>query len=169
MPALYAHSDPRKVKIDFSTPQQNPHSGHGSYQSAPMYVRPGHDGMRDIGSPGGGKRVLLLRGLDSMTTPDEVIRRIGQEIARMVGKQGRESEAESSIVRVVLIVDKSARSSWGYGFVELATSEVSLFAFHKLSANILLVGFCSSTVLTLSTASTDGLPHSRCPSCHLFL
>lgn len=125
MPALYAHSDPRKVKIDFSTPQQNPHSGHGSYQSAPVYVRPGHDGMRDIGSPGGGKRVLLLRGLDSMTTTDEVIRRIGQEIARMVGKQGRESEAESSIVRVVLIVDKSARSSWGYGFVELATSELA--------------------------------------------
>ncbi|OXG70952.1 hypothetical protein C349_07117 [Cryptococcus neoformans var. grubii Br795] len=125
MPALYAHSDPRKVKIDFSTPQQNPHSGHGSYQSAPAYVRPGHDGMRDIGSPGGGKRVLLLRGLDSMTTPGEVIRRIGQEIARMVGKQGRESEAESSIVRVVLIADKSARSSWGYGFVELATSELA--------------------------------------------
>ncbi|WVO17927.1 hypothetical protein L204_105625 [Cryptococcus depauperatus] len=126
MPALYAHSTPRKVKIDFSTPFQNPHpSGFDTRHHGTAYVRPGHDGMRDIGTPGDDKRVLLLRGLDSLTTSGEVIYRSSQEIARMVGKQGQEIEAGKTIVRVVLIVDKSARSNWGYAFVELATSELA--------------------------------------------
>ncbi|KAK8861328.1 hypothetical protein IAR55_002147 [Kwoniella newhampshirensis] len=130
MPALYAHSDPRKVKINFSATQAQSGPYSQAYEQPvishqPQYVRPGHDGMRDIGPPGGGKRVLLLRGLDSGTTADEVSKRMSQEIARMMGKIGREIAAESTIVRTVLIVDRTARSSWGYGFIELATSELA--------------------------------------------
>ncbi|WVR04075.1 hypothetical protein IAU60_001074 [Kwoniella sp. DSM 27419] len=129
MPALYAHSDPRKVKIDFAIPtaQSNPHgeTSHSSYASGPNYARPAHDGMRDIGTPGDGKRVLLLRGLDSGTSGEEVITRMSQEVARMLGKSGREAEAENTIVRMVLVIDRDAHSSWGYGFVELATAELA--------------------------------------------
>ncbi|WVQ94318.1 hypothetical protein IAU59_001397 [Kwoniella sp. CBS 9459] len=132
MPALYAHSEPRKVKIDFSAPQPPPSqsSAHHeqpaqSYTPPPMYARPGHDGMRDISTPGDGKRVLLLRGLDSNTTAKDVILRISQEVARMMGRTGQEAAAESAIVRVILIVDRFARSSWGYAFVELSTAELA--------------------------------------------
>ncbi|WWC68946.1 uncharacterized protein I206_102882 [Kwoniella pini CBS 10737] len=128
MPALYSHSNPRKVKIDFSATQSSSTS-HGndgqSYQHQPQYVRPAHDGMKDIGTFGGGKRVLLLRGLDASTTANDLISRMSQEIARMMGKVGKEIAAESSIVRVILIVDRNVRSSWGYAFVELATAELA--------------------------------------------
>ncbi|WVQ83535.1 hypothetical protein IAT38_005676 [Cryptococcus sp. DSM 104549] len=126
MPALYAHSEVRKVRIDYAEPQpQAPGGPHGDYPSGPAYVRPGHDGMRDIGAPGGGMRVLLLRGLDATTTTEEIVHRMGEEIARMMGKGGREQLAESTVVRAILIVDRAARSSWGYGFVELATAELA--------------------------------------------
>ena len=81
--------------------------------------------MRDIGPPGGGKRVLLLRSLNYSTTGEEVVRRMSHEIARLAGKVGREREAESAICRVVVVVDRTSRNSWGFGFVELATPEVS--------------------------------------------
>ena len=81
--------------------------------------------MRDIGAPGGGKRVLLMRGMNYHTTGEEMIRRLSHEIARLVGKPGRERDAETAIVRVVRIVDRETRNSWGFGFVELATPEVS--------------------------------------------
>ncbi|WWD16770.1 hypothetical protein CI109_101202 [Kwoniella shandongensis] len=131
MPALYAHSEPRKVKINFSATQAQSGPSQNTYEQPnvqlyqPLYARPAHDGMRDIGSPGGGKRVLLLRGLDSGTTANEVVSRMSQEIARMMGKIGREIAAEGTIVRVVLILDRAARSSWGYGFIELATAELA--------------------------------------------
>jgi hypothetical protein len=80
--------------------------------------------MRDVGQPGGGKRVLLLRGLDPRTYGDEVARRIAQEIARLLGKQGREREAEAAICRVVMIVDRVGSQSWGLSFVELIAPEV---------------------------------------------
>ncbi|ODN80821.1 hypothetical protein L202_02970 [Cryptococcus amylolentus CBS 6039] len=114
MPALHAHSEPRNVKIDFSAP---PPGGH--------YQRPAHDGTRDIGVAGGGKRVLLVRGLTSSTTSSDVIYAVSKEIARMMGRQGQESKAESTIVRTVMIVEKGLRSSWGFTFVELASSELA--------------------------------------------
>jgi RNA-binding protein 5/10 len=129
MPALFAHSDPKKVKIDFSTPlgaPADPSNSHGGQWSGGHHAgRPPSDAMRDIGSPGGGKRVLLLRGMNYHTTGEEVMRRISHEIARLVGKVGRERDAETAIVRVVRIVDREARNIWGFGFVELATPEVS--------------------------------------------
>nr|XP_019049931.1 hypothetical protein I302_00351 [Kwoniella bestiolae CBS 10118]OCF28861.1 hypothetical protein I302_00351 [Kwoniella bestiolae CBS 10118] len=127
MPALYSHSDPRKVKIDFSATQApQSHDGQSQpYIHQPTYARPGHDGMKDIGVFGAGKRVLLLRGLDASTTSQDIVSRMSEEIARMMGKVGREIAAESTIVRAVLIVDRSVRSSWGYAFVELATSELA--------------------------------------------
>ncbi len=133
MPALFEHSGPKKVKIDFSTPlgtPADPSNAQGGQWSAPPNhyhsVRPPSDGMRDIGSPGGGKRVLLLRATNYHTSGEEVIRRLSQEIARLVGKVGRERDAETAIVRVVRIVDRESRSSWGFAFVELATPEASL-------------------------------------------
>jgi RNA-binding protein 5/10 len=81
--------------------------------------------MSDIGSAAGGNRVLLLRSLNFHTSPEEIIARLGEEIARMVGKQGREKEAEAAVCRVALIVDAQTKSRWGYAFVELITAEVS--------------------------------------------
>ena len=133
MPALFEHSVPKKVKVDFSTPLGTPADPSNSAmpQGGPRLEprvqhpgRPPSDGMRDIGSPGGGKRVLLLRSMNYHTSGEEVIRRLSFEIARLVGKPGREIEAESAIVRVVRIVDRDLRSSWGFAFVELATPEV---------------------------------------------
>lgn len=120
MPALYAHSEPRKVKVDFSTP---PADGQGG---PPVHhVKPGSDGMRDIGPPSPGNRVLLLRGLNFHSSGEDIIRRVSQEIARMLGKVGREKEAEKAICRVALVVDRETGSKWGFAFVELATTEVS--------------------------------------------
>ncbi|WWD08598.1 hypothetical protein V865_006711 [Kwoniella europaea PYCC6329] len=128
MPALYSHSNPRKVKIDFSATLPSS-EGHGStgqpYVHQPTYVRPAHDGMKDIGVFGAGKRVLLLRGLDASTTSNDIVSRVSQEIARMMGKIGKEIAAESTIVRVIMIVDRNVRSNWGYAFVELATAELA--------------------------------------------
>jgi RNA-binding protein 5/10 len=125
MPALYAHSEAQKVKIDFSTPlgMSNP-SGLDTQQLEPARR---HDGTRHIGQPGGGKRVLLFRMLDWNTRGDEIIWRTSQEIARLLNKVGREKEAEGCIVRVATIQDKAGRgASWGFAFVELVTSEVGL-------------------------------------------
>lgn len=131
MPALFEHSDPKKVKIDFSTPlgtPADPSNSRGGQWTGVHHANPGRplsDGMRDIGSPGGGKRVLLLRSMNFHTSGEEMIRRFSHEIARLVGKVGRERDAEKAIVRVVRIIDLASRSSWGFGFVELATPEVS--------------------------------------------
>lgn len=134
MPALYAHSEARRVKIDFSTPVGVPNPSvsttapQADYNEPPADFAPArrHDGTRDIGTPGGGKRVLLLRMLDWSTRGDEIIWRLAQEITRMTGKQGRENEAEQCIVRVATIHDKVGRgASWGFAFVELVTTEVS--------------------------------------------
>lgn len=138
MPALFEHSEARKVKIDFSKPVGPPAGPGGAgtgaqAQSADYHqtndIAPAkrHDGTRDIGPPGGGKRVLLLRMLDWNTRGEEIIRRLSQEIARMIGKQGKEQDVKKSIVRVAMIHDKAGRgASWGFAFVELVTNEVGL-------------------------------------------
>lgn len=127
MPALYEHSDPKKVKIDFSTPLGVPNNETGIPQPGIQHHhgRPPQDGMRDIGPAGAGKRVLLLRGLDYHASSTDVLRRLAQEIARMLGKVGREKEAEKAVCRSVVMIDRAGRSSWGFGFVELATADVS--------------------------------------------
>ena len=128
MPALYAHSEAQKVKIDFSTPLGVSNAGPGDH-SQPLEPARRHDGTRHIGQPGGGKRVLLFRMLDWHTRGEEIIWRTSQEIARLLNKIGIEKEAESCIVRVATIQDKAGRgASWGFAFVELVTSEVSLLS-----------------------------------------
>jgi len=127
MPALYAHSQAQKVKIDFSTPL-GASNGNVAGPSDTPALEPArrHDGTRHIGQPGGGKRVLLLRMLDWNTRGEEIIWRVSQELARLLHKQGQEKEAEGCIVRVATIHDKAGRgASWGFAFVELVTSEVS--------------------------------------------
>jgi RNA-binding protein 5/10 len=134
MPALYEHSDPKKVKIDYSATLSDykPNQGNNDPSGAPTpyhhahHTRPGHDGTRDIAAAGSakGKRVILLRGLNYHSGHELIVRRLGEEITRMVGKRGQERWAESAICRLVLIGDRYTRKSWGYGFVELATVEV---------------------------------------------
>ncbi|KLT41040.1 hypothetical protein CC85DRAFT_329392 [Cutaneotrichosporon oleaginosum] len=118
MPALFAHSEPRRVKIDFAGSRLD---------DAPTPVPQlgaRHDGTRDIGQPGGGSRVLLLRGLDPGTYAGEVVRRLAEEITRMLGK-GTQRDAEACISRVVMIVDRASAISWGFAFVELVTPELA--------------------------------------------
>ena len=132
MPALYAHSEAQKVKIDFSTPLGMSNQS-GSTDTQQLEPARRHDGTRHIGQPGGGKRVLLFRMLDWNTRGDEIIWRASQEIARSLNKVGREKEAEGCIVRVATIQDKAGRgASWGFAFVELVTSEVGHPLTHSL-------------------------------------
>ncbi|GMK54548.1 hypothetical protein CspeluHIS016_0111340 [Cutaneotrichosporon spelunceum] len=118
MPALFGHSEPRRVKIDFA--------GSRLEDAPPPAPQMGarHDGTRDIGQPGGGSRVLLLRGLDPGTYAGELVRRLAEEITRMLGK-GTQRDAEACISRVAMIVDRASSISWGFAFVELVTPELA--------------------------------------------
>lgn len=120
MPALFAHSEPRRVKIDFAGSRTEHEGGPPPVQQTGAR----HDGTRDIGQPGGGSRVLLLRGLDPGTYAGEVVRRLAEEITRMLGK-GSQRDAEACIARVVMVVDRASSISWGFAFVELVTPELA--------------------------------------------
>lgn len=61
-----------------------------------------------------------------MTYGDEVIRRLSEEIARLVDKPSLTRTAEETITRVVMIVDRASSQSWGMCFVELATADVRI-------------------------------------------
>ncbi|BEI87992.1 uncharacterized protein CcaverHIS019_0107100 [Cutaneotrichosporon cavernicola] len=118
MPALFGHSEPRRVKIDFAGSRLE-----DAPAPAPQ-IGARHDGTRDIGQPGGGSRVLLLRGLDPGTYAGEVVRRLAEEVIRMLGK-GTQRDAEACISRVAMIVDRASAISWGFAFVELVTPELA--------------------------------------------
>lgn len=127
MPALYGHSEPKRVKIDYAGNKderdRGGHShGHGGHAAAHSGMQV-HDGTRDIGAPGAGGRVLLVRGLDPGTYVGEVTRRFADEIARMLGKDVR--QAETTITRVVMINDRATGNSWRFAFVELASPELA--------------------------------------------
>lgn len=128
MPALYGHSEPKRVKIDYAGNKEerdrgghhgHSHGGHAPVQSGMQM----HDGTRDIGAPGAGGRVLLVRGLDPGTYVGEVTRRFADEIARLLGKDVR--QAETTITRVVMINDRATGNPWRYAFVELASPELA--------------------------------------------
>ncbi|TXT11024.1 hypothetical protein VHUM_01775 [Vanrija humicola] len=125
MPALYSHSDPKTVKIDFAGARADSNRGAPGGAAPAFAATPrGHDGMRDIGSPGEGQRVLLLRHLDQGTYAGEVTRRLAEEISRMIGK-GSERDAEAAISRVVMITDRGTSEPWGFAFVEVVTPELA--------------------------------------------
>jgi RNA-binding protein 5/10 len=123
MPALHVRSEPKKVRIDFAAPRDASTIVHSHIP--PQSARLPHDGMRDVGPMGGGNRVLVLRQLDAGTRGDAVIRRISEEIAKLLSRVGEEATAAHAINRVVPIFDRAGGQSWGICFVELATSEVS--------------------------------------------
>jgi RNA-binding protein 5/10 len=122
MPALYPHSGPKRVKIDFAGTRGEAGSAPAAATAFPPAVR-GHDGTRDIGQPDGTQRVLLLRGLDAGTYAGEISHRMVEEVARMLGKSVR--EAEGAITRVATIVDRTTEGLWSFAFVELVTPELA--------------------------------------------
>lgn len=125
MPALYGHSEPKRVKIDYAgNKEERDRGGHHGHGHAPAHSgMQVHDGTRDIGAPGAGGRVLLVRGLDPGTYVGEVTRRFADEIARMLGKDVR--QAETTITRVVMINDRATGNPWRFAFVELASPELA--------------------------------------------
>lgn len=138
MPALYAHSEPKKVRIDFQVifeqpapPPQTQYQPPVNNHFPPQSARAPHDGMRDVGTAAGGNRVLLLRQLDSGTHGDAIIRRIAEEISKILMKPGEEKLGEMAINRVVMIVDKNQGGGWGMCFVELVTAEVCQFSLSR--------------------------------------
>jgi hypothetical protein len=98
------------------------------------------------GPPGNGNRSLLIRGLDGSTQPEAIRDRLGAEIVRLAAMDkvhpATISDGRAGIKRIVLIRDKHNKNLAGFGFVELATTELasSLLA-HLLSRDAQPVGF----------------------------
>jgi RNA-binding protein 5/10 len=126
------------LKIDFSA---------GNSSSSRDYERGRNDGVRDIGPPGNGNRVLFIRGLDSETSQEDLRDRLGAEIVRLAGASSVASkfpimDGRPAIMRVVLIRHRNSKSSCGLAFVELASTELaSALLAHLLSRIAQPVGF----------------------------
>ena len=58
------------------------------------------------------KQILLLRGLDTLTTEEDILASLGT----LSGRPGDEVRA-GAIKRILLVRDRATRSSWGYAFV----------------------------------------------------
>lgn len=107
----------RRVKIDYSQSAQ-PHTGDPS-RPPRLGNGPRHDandGTRDIGSAH--VPVLLLRGLDSTSTPDMI-----GEALRMSEGPGKKSA--KGMKRIILIRDRASKISLGLSFVEFVDVKVS--------------------------------------------
>ncbi|GAA6048600.1 hypothetical protein JCM3770_002049 [Rhodotorula araucariae] len=70
-----------------------------------------NDGTRDIGATP--SNILLLRGLDPLTSEEE----IAGALAR-VGGRANQAIARGGIKRVMVAKDRASRSSWGFAFVQ---------------------------------------------------
>ncbi|BGP40534.1 hypothetical protein JCM10449v2_004496 [Rhodotorula kratochvilovae] len=70
-----------------------------------------NDGTRDIGTTP--SNILLLRGLDPLTSEEEV----AVALARVGGRANQEI-ARGGIKRVMIAKDRASRSSWGFAFVQ---------------------------------------------------
>ena len=110
------------VRVDFSASSSNGGREHVD--------RNGNDGMRDIGPPGNGNRVLLIRGLDAQTSQEEVRDRLSAEIVRLAASspsngRGPVTDGRQAIRRVVIIRYKNTKISTGLAFVELVSTEVA--------------------------------------------
>lgn len=165
MPALYAQSDFKRVTIDFAAPPITTTDVRQKNGQIP------HDGMRDVGTPANGNRVLLLRQVDASASATLVIDRITQEISRLVGRPGESTLAVAAVSRLVHISDKTEEWSWGIFFVELATAELATALLQFLNSPIshpsgfrianvpVAVSFGSSASFAAIDAGLLGGPH----------
>lgn len=78
-----------------------------------------NDGTRDIGSSP--TQILLLRGLDPLTSEEEII----ATLSTVVGRPGNEIREGAGIKKVMIAKDRASRSSWGYAFVQFSDVRVS--------------------------------------------
>lgn len=78
-----------------------------------------NDGTRDIGTTPG--NILLLRGLDPLTTEAE----IATALSRVGGRATQEIVARGGLKKVMLVKDRASRSSWGFAFVQLADTRLA--------------------------------------------
>jgi RNA-binding protein 5/10 len=74
-------------------------------------------GTRDIGSAH--SQILLLRGLDTLTTEDEIVK----ALRSIPGRTGSDVRADG-VHKVMITKDKASRGSWGFGFVQFADVRV---------------------------------------------
>jgi RNA-binding protein 5/10 len=132
MPALYAQSEPKRVRIDFAAPLARDTVTDVRQKNGQVP----HDGMRDVGTPANGNRVLLLRQVDPSATLEMVSERIAQEIARLVGRPGETTQSCEAIERIVAISDKAEGWSWGIYFVELATADLAIALLQYLNSPV---------------------------------
>lgn len=77
-----------------------------------------NDGTRDIGSAP--TQTLLLRGLDPLTTEEEIVSAL-----RQLGGRAGELIRQGGIRQVLLARDRSSRTSWGFAFVRFSDVRVS--------------------------------------------
>jgi len=122
IPPLVPGCDPMDVRVDFSS--------HTSTNTREYVDRNGNDGMRDIGPPGNGNRVLLVRGLNSQTSQEEVRDRLSAEIVRLAETmpshgRGKVVDGRQAIKRVVIIRHRNTKTSIGLAFVEFVFTELA--------------------------------------------
>lgn len=111
-------------RVRFAVPHRSSPVSDAVAAPQPFYV---NDGTRDIGSAP--TQILLLRGLDTLTTEMDIVTSLG----KITGRIG--SEVRNGGVRKVLITkDRASRSSWGYAFVQFSNVTVRL-AVHELATD----------------------------------
>ncbi|PLW17265.1 hypothetical protein PCANC_11638 [Puccinia coronata f. sp. avenae] len=103
-------------------PNQCAYSHHSSSESSLSVAV--NDGARDIG--GTPTSILLLRGLDSQSTEQE----ISQHLQHIPDPS--QTVLPESIRKVMLIKDRVTRQSWGYAFVQFAEVQVAVKALSLL-------------------------------------
>jgi hypothetical protein len=126
IPPLFPGCDPMDVRVDFSS--------HTSTNTREYVDRNGNDGMRDIGPPGNGNRVLLVRGLNSQTSQEEVRDRLSAEIVRLAetmpsSDRGKVVDGRQAIKRVVIIRHRNTKTS-----IRIGGCFAGAFAFPSRSA-----------------------------------
>lgn len=97
------------------------HSYNPAIDSAPSAL---NDGARDIG--GTPTSILLLRGLDPITTEQEIATHL-QHIP-----DPSQTVLPDSIRKVMLIKDRLTRGSWGYAFVQFSDVQIAVKALSLL-------------------------------------
>lgn len=66
-----------------------------------------NDGTRDIGSAP--TQILLLRGLDPLTSEEDIIASLGT----ITGRAGNEIREGKGVKKILMTKDRASRTSWG--------------------------------------------------------